>query len=72
MRLPFYKGHIQFLTKKKTPIFLLSRKINKTKKTNVYRQSYYGELDKKMPNKRKGQSKKLDQNLQHKFEKLSS
>jgi hypothetical protein len=48
-------------------MFILSRKINKTKKTNSHHQSYFGELDKKMPNKKKGESKKLDQKLQQKF-----
>lgn len=67
----FSKGVVQYVTGNKYPIFPLSRKINKTKKRGKYHKSYYAFLDEKMPNKEKGSSKKLDQKLQNKFEKMT-
>ena len=67
----FNKGLIQYITENKCPIFPLSRKINKTKKRGKYNKSYYAFLDEKMPNKEKGSSKRLDQKLQNKFEKMT-
>ena len=50
----------------------MTKKINKTKKRSTHHKlSYYGMTDKKMPNKKKGSSKKYDQKLQMRFEKLS-
>ena len=68
MRLAYSKATIQYSTQK-TGIFPLSRKINKTKKTNQHNQSYFSFLDKKMNTK--CLSKNYDFLLQEEFEKMT-
>lgn len=71
MSLIYYKAHLVTLTNRSCSIFSQSRKISKTKKKNNRKQSYYGCIDKKMPNKRKGSSKSFDQKEQSRYEKYS-
>ena len=48
-----------------------SRKIQKTKKKNGYKQSIFGAADQRLKGKR-GDSKKLDQKQYHRFVKMSA
>ena len=52
------------------PIFPMSRKINKTRKRDQYKKSFFSFIDKKMKQK-KGSSKNHDQELQKQFNKMT-